>query len=89
MFFGFDRINYSRWSSIFYEDSVSLSEVCSEFVKGKFVVSLSTEKVNSIAMDQTLVIIGITRRKEAVAQHASPSQSTAEYRPDRKSSWAF
>ena len=85
LLFVFDRTNYSRWGSLYYEDCLSLKDkfptIYNEFVKGNFVVNFTTRKGSSVPMDQALVksynkpakgksgIIGITRRKEVVAQY--------------------
>ena len=85
LFFAFDRTNYSRWGSIFYEDCLRLPgkfpNIYSEYVKGNFVVNFTSRKGSFVPIDQALEksynktakgksgIIGLTRRKEAVAQH--------------------
>ena len=85
LLFAFDRTNYSRWGSLYYEDCLSLKDkfptIYNEFVKGNFVVNFTTRKGSSVLMDQAFEksynkpakgksgIIGITRRKEAVAQY--------------------
>ena len=85
LLFAFDITNYSRWGSLYYEDCLSLKDkfptIYNEFVKGNFVVNFTSRKGSSVPMDQALEksynkpakgksgIIGITRRKEAVAQY--------------------
>ena len=74
LFFAFDRTNYSRWGSLLFPT------IHNKFVEGNFVVNFTTRKGSSVPMDQALEkshkhakgksgIIGITRRKEAVAQY--------------------
>lgn len=85
LFFAFDKINYCRWASVFFEDCLHLShnfpELYAEFQAGNFVVKNTHRKFSSVAMDQALEqnynkpskghggIIGMTRRKEAVVLH--------------------
>lgn len=85
LFFAFDKTHYSRWGSVFYEDCLQLPykfpSIHAEFLKGQFVVKNSTRKFSNVPMDQALEqmynkpakghggIVGITRRKEAVAQY--------------------
>ena len=84
LFFGFDRINYSRWAPLYYEDCLKLEKefplIYSSFVNGGFVVKHTKRYGSGVPMDQALEkeynkpakshggIIGITRRKEAVAK---------------------
>ena len=84
LFFAFNRINYARWGSIYYEDCLllptQLPAVYEDFMKGNFNVTHGSRHFSSVAMDQALEqmynkpakshggIIGITRRKKAVAQ---------------------
>lgn len=83
LFFSFGKINYARWGSVYYEDCLKLKErhpnVYESFVRGGFVVQIGEKNFSSVGMDQGLEmcynkpakgqggIIGMTRRKEAVA----------------------
>lgn len=83
LFFSFGKINYARWGSVYYEDCLKLEEnhpsVVESFVRGGFVVQHGDKNFSSVGMDQGLEmcynkpakgqggIIGMTRRKEAVA----------------------
>lgn len=76
-----DRINYTRWCSLYLEDMLLLKnkapEVYDQFCKGRFVVNRSLVPFTSVATDQALEqsinkfakssggIIGITSNKEA------------------------
>ena len=80
----FAHTNYSHWTPLFYEDCVKLPntypELQSEFIEGRFVVRHTGRSGSGVPMDQALEkeynktskasggIIGITKRKEAVAQ---------------------
>ena len=82
LFFGYGKTNYSRWGPIFYEDCMDLKRkfplIYESFINGGFVVH-RTRLGSGTPMDQALEqiynkpakgasgIIGITRRKEAVA----------------------
>lgn len=83
LFFAFGKVNYARWGSVYFEDCLHLEEkhpsLFEAFMKGGFVVQHGDRKFSSIGMDQALEqcynkpakgsggIIGMTRRKEAVA----------------------
>lgn len=83
LFFSFGKINYARWGSVYYEDCLKLEEshpnVFESFLRGGFVVQIGEKNFSSVGMDQGLEmcynkpakgqggIIGMTRRKEAVA----------------------
>lgn len=83
LFFSFGKINYARWGSVYYEDCLNLEEshpnVFESFLRGGFVVQIGEKTFSSVGMDQGLEmcynkpakgqggIIGMTRRKEAVA----------------------
>ena len=85
IFFAFDRINYSRWCTLFLDDCLKLQEthphIYNEFKKGNFAVQYSNKRFSSVPLDQALEqhynkpakvsggIIGITRQKVAVAKH--------------------
>ena len=82
--FAFDRINYKRWLPIYYEDCLQLEEryplLHKAFMQGDFVAKHSNRSGSCVPMDQALEkaynkpakdhsgIIGITRKKEAVAK---------------------
>ena len=84
LFFAFDRTNYSRWVPLYYEDCVALEKnfpaIYASFSQGGFVVRHTLKCGSGVPMDQALEkeynkpakgqggIIGISRRKEAVAQ---------------------
>ena len=84
MFFAFDRTNYSHWVSLYYEDCVALEKnfpaIYASFSQGGFVVRHTLKCGSGVPMDQALEkeynkpakgqegIIGISKRKEAVAQ---------------------
>ena len=84
LFFCYNRTNYARWGSLYYEDCLQLPtkfpEICKEFQRGSFVVNFKKTCASAVPMDQALEkaynklakgqlgIIGFTRRKEAVAQ---------------------
>ena len=85
LFFHFGKVNYARWGSVYYEDCLKLEEnhptIFQSFDRGGFVVQHGERNFSSIGMDQGLEmcynkpakgqggIIGMTRRKEAVALH--------------------
>ena len=84
LLFAFDRTNYSRWVPLYYEDCVALEKnfpaTYASFSQGGFVVRRTLKCGSGVPMDQALEkeynkpakgqggIIGISRRKEAVAQ---------------------
>ena len=84
LFFAFGRTNYSRWVPLFLEDCLDLPRkmptLYKHFKKGGWVVYSTSRKCSAIGMDMGLEkvynkpaksiggIIGMTARKEAVAQ---------------------
>ena len=80
----FDRTNYCRWVLPYYEDCIALEKnfpaIYASFLQGGFVVRQTLKCGSGVPMDQILEkeynkpakgqggIIGISRRKEAVAQ---------------------
>ena len=84
LFFAFNRTNYSCWVPLYYEDCVALEKnfpaIYASFSQGGFVVSHTLKCGSGVPMDQALEkeydkpakgqggIIGISKRKEAVAQ---------------------
>ena len=82
LLFAFSRTNYACWAPIIYEDCMNLEKkfpmIYKSFKKGGFVIYRTRQRSNT-PMDQALElvynkpakgaggIIGITRRKEAVA----------------------
>ena len=82
LFFFFGRTNYSRWTPIFLQDCYQLKEkfplLYDSYMKGGFVMN-TTKKGSGVPFDQALEqcynrpakvsggIIGVTRKKEAVA----------------------
>jgi hypothetical protein len=85
LFFAFNKVNYARWGSVYYQDCLNLKIqfpiIYKEFVNGHFSVQQTNRSFSSVALDQALEqcynkpakstggIIGMTRRKEAVAKH--------------------
>lgn len=79
----FDRTNYIRWGSIYYQDILQLEkrkpELFAKFMEGKFVVKRSTASYTSVAGDQALEqtmnrsqkgnsgVIGCTKKKGFVS----------------------
>ena len=96
LMFAFNHTNYSRWTPLYLEDCLKLETdfpaIYQSFEKGGFVVQRSIRKNSSIPMDQALEvaynklakssggIIGITRRKAAVAQWNLIHQEKAAYK---------
>ena len=84
LFFGFGRTNYSRWVPLFLEDCLDLHrkmpELHRHFKKGGWVYYFTSRRCSAVGMDMGLEkvynkpaksiggIIGMTSRKEAVAQ---------------------
>ena len=84
LLFSFNHTNYARWVPIYFEDCLQLpvkfSELYESFMAGGFVVQRSKSKNSAIPMDQALEqaynkvaksaggVIGVTRKKKAVAQ---------------------
>ena len=84
LFFCYNRTNYARWGSLYYEDCLKLPvkfpDIYETFQEGFFVVNFRKTCASAVPMDQALEkaynkpakgqggIIGFTRRKEAVAQ---------------------
>ena len=84
LFFNCHRINYCRWTPIYFEDCLNLvnkhPSLHQPFCDGNFVVHHTTRKGSGMPMDQALEkeynkkpkdpvgIIGITRREESVAK---------------------
>ena len=85
LFFSFDRTNYARWCTLYYDDCLKLKEnhpkIYNDFKNGHFTVQHSNRRFSSVALDQALEqhynkpakglggVIGITRRKYAVTKH--------------------
>ena len=85
LFFSFDRTNYARWCTLYYDDCLKLEEdhplIHNDFKNGHFTVQHSSKRFSSVALDQALEqhynkpakgsggIIGITRQKDAVTKH--------------------
>ena len=84
LFFAFDRTNYCHWVPLYYEDCIALEKnfpaIYASFLQGGFVVRQTLKCGSGVSMDQALEkeynkpakgkggIIGISCRKEAVAQ---------------------
>ena len=83
LFFALDTTNYCRWVPLYYEDCIALEKtfpaIYASFLQGGFVVRQTLKCGSGVPMDQALKkeynkpaslggIIGISRRKEAVAQ---------------------
>ena len=80
--FAFDRVNYKRWLSLYYEDCLTLPQtfpmIYSAFLEGDFTVKHTASCGSSVPLDQALEkeynrsaksscrIVGFTRRKESV-----------------------
>ena len=84
LFFAFDRVNYSRWMPLYFDDCLKLREtfplIHEQFLNGDFTVQHSRRPCSAIPIDQALEkaynktakgkggIIGITAQKAAVAK---------------------
>ena len=56
--FAFDRVNYKRWLSLYYEDCLALPQnfpkIYEAFLEGDFTVKHTTKSGNGVPMDQAL-----------------------------------
>ena len=80
--FAFDRVNYKRWLSLYYEDCLTLPQtfpmIYSPFLEGDFTVKHTASCGSGVPLDQALEkeynrsaksscrIVGFIRRKESV-----------------------
>ena len=95
LFFSFDRINYSRWTPLYFEDCIKLEEMFpllyEEFMQGNFNVRHTERKCSAVPIDQALEkeynkvakgkggIIGFTKQKDTVAKWNLIKHEKAQY----------
>ena len=95
LFFAFGRTNYCRWTPIHYEECLTLQEkyplLYSAFSQGDFVVHHTVRRASGVPVDQALEqaynkpakgsggMVGITKRKEAVAKWNIIKHQKAKY----------